>query len=292
MYRRILLTMVFVLCATTVRADYYSDSEHGWWWGDRDEEPPVEKKQKRPQAKKKKEPYIPPPLSSLNYKDVWNLHPDQFLQLQETYKKKAVQDPTEDNVQDYYELQEIARKKALAFQNTSKYVWQKHPELTVSNMDYPTNTPGNLSRVGAVNDEKSSKLRQYKDDYALVYFYQNGCSYCEDQKNILKWFQDRNGWIIKEVNIETNPALAAKVGVTTTPTTILIKKGRDDYFPVSAGVSTAEDITDKTYRAIRIMSNDMKPEEYSGYEFQKGGSFDVNGRKDWIKRRKNGGEGQ
>ena len=64
-----------------------------------------------------------------------------------------------------------------------------------------------------------------------------------------------------------------------TPTLILIQKGNQDYLPVSAGVISADEIEDKAYRAVRLLKGDISPEEYSLYEFQKGGGFDVKKRR-------------
>lgn len=279
------------LAASEPQSGYYRDSQKGWWWGERDM-PQEEKKEpeKKPVApppptEEEGKPWIPPELNTYKYDDVWNMHPDEFYEFQEAYKKKAVQDPSEDNVRDYYELSEIARKKALAFTNTSQYVWQKHPELTTVK-DYPVNTPGNLSRIGQINDEKQRILKNAKDDFALIYFWAPGCPYCEDQKKILKWFKQTSGWDIKEVNINQNPALAHATGVTVTPSVILIKRGEKDFFPVSTGVITAAEIEDKTYRAVRLLSGAMTPQEYSIHEFQKGGGHDVNSKKDWSKPKK------
>lgn len=285
MFRRSILTaFVCLLIATSVKADYYSDTQKGWWWGERPVEQPLEEEPKEePMPEKKPEgPWVPPPLSTQSYETIWNMHPDEFYELQEAYKKKAVQKPTVDNTKDYYEMQEIARKKSLAFTNTSQYVWQQYPELSVAK-DAPSNTPGKLTKVTSSNKERLQTLRDNRNEYALVYFWKPGCPYCDDQKKILKWFQSQTDWIVQPVNIQENPGLASKVGVTITPTLILIKKGQEDHFPVSAGVISSDEVEDKLYRAIRIMNNEITPEEYGIYDFQRGGGFDVNSRKDWVK---------
>lgn len=275
--------IVCLLTAATARGDYYSDSQKGWWWGDRTVEAPAEEKvEPIAPPNQPKKPSLPPPLKEHDYETIWNMHPDDFYEMQEAYKKKAVQNPSEDNVKDYYEMQEIARKKSLAFTNTSQYVWQKYPELSVAK-DAPTNTPGNLSKINSSNNERLQTLKDNRDEYALVYFWQPNCPYCDDQKNILKWFQGRTDWTVKPVNIRENPALAAKIGVVTTPTLILIKRGQTDHFPVGAGVISADEVEDKVYRAIRLMNSEIAPDEYGIYDFQRGGGFDVKSRKDWVK---------
>lgn len=274
-----------VTSAADAPSGYYKDSQKGWWWGDRsvEEEPEEQQPEEQPQPEQKEPegPWVPPPLSAYSYDDVWNMHPDEFYEFQEAYKKKAVQNPSEENTRDYYELSEIARKKSLAFTNASQYVWQKYPELSVAK-DYPSNTPGNLSRVRSAANEKKSVLQANRENYALVFFWRPNCPYCEDQAKIIKWFEQQSGWIVKPVNILENPAAAARVGVEITPTIVMIQKGRQDYFPVSAGVVSADELEDKAYRAVRLMNGEINPQDYSIHEFQKGGGFDVNSRKDWT----------
>ena len=280
---RSLIAPALVLALATpamALSDYYSDSGKGWWWYDRDKpEEPIEKKAIKkplastpaPEAEFKRRN---PSLLDYTYEQLWHMHPDDFYELQESFKKRAVQEATETNVREYFELQEIARKKALAFTNTAQYVWQKYPELTTG-PDYPTTNPGNLAQISQISIEKQHKLRQYQDTFALLYFTKAGCAYCEEQTKILAWFKASTGWTIKPIDIDLNPQLASKLGVTMTPSLILIQKGNQDYLPVAAGVISAAEVEDKTYRAVRLLAKEIAPEEYSIYDFQKGGSYDL-----------------
>jgi len=40
-------------------------------------------------------------------------------------------------------------------------------------------------------------------------------------------------------------------------------------------VASLAEIEEKLYRGIRLLKNEITPEEYSLYEFQRGGAFDV-----------------
>lgn len=266
--------MIILSLAATSHAGYYSDSGKGWWWYEKPEIKPEKIEAEKPGDK---------PNQAMSFKDVtydqmWNMHPDQFKDFADTVKKKAVQTPTEENVKEYYQVQEIARKKALAFTNVAQYVWQKYPELTTKK-DYPITTPGNLARVSQIADERQSKLKEARDEFAMVYFSRPDCSYCDEQSKILDWFTKTSNWTVKQVNINDNPALAAKFNVEITPTIILIQKGKQDFFPVSAGVISADEIEDKTYRAVRLLKGEITPEEYSLYDFQRGGGYDINKRR-------------
>jgi conjugal transfer pilus assembly protein TraF len=264
-----LMAVAMLSLSVSASAGYYTDSATGWWWYQKEPEKPVRKKKQAKPA---------PSLKDYTYEQIWEMHPDQFQEFAEALKKKAVQKPSEENVKKYFEVQEIARKKALAFSNVAQFVWQKYPELTTKK-DYPITTPGNLARISQINEERQRVLRDNRDDFALVYFQRPDCSYCDEQSRILDWFTNETGWTVKKVNIRENPGLAAKFNVEITPTLILIQKGNQDYLPVSAGVISADEIEDKAYRAVRLLKGDISPEEYSLYEFQKGGGFDVKKRR-------------
>lgn len=271
--RGLIVASIIQISVTTASAGYYGDSAKGWWWYQKEPEKQVEKQEKR-----KISPKSAPSLKDYSYEQVWEMHPDQFQEFAEALKKKAVQKPTEQNVKEYFEVQEIARKKALAFSNVAQFVWQKYPELTTKK-DYPITTPGNLARIAQITEERQRVLRDNRDNFALIYFHRPDCSYCDEQSHILDWFSRETSWTVKKVDILHNPELAARFTIEITPTLILIQKGNQDYLPVSAGVISADEIEDKAYRAVRLLKGDISPEEYSLYEFQKGGGFDVKKRR-------------
>jgi len=63
--------------------------------------------------------------------------------------------------------------------------------------------------------------------------------------------------------------------VTIAPSTVLIYRNSRDYFPVSAGVMSLSEIEQRLYRGIMSLAGENSPENFSLYEFQRGGSFDV-----------------
>ena len=267
------VALTLLSMSVSAYAGYYTDSATGWWWYQRE----PEKKAEQPDRKQQPATSAPS-LKEYTYEQIWELHPDRFQEFAEALKKQAVQRPSEENVKAYFEVQEIARKKALAFANVAQYVWQKYPELTTKK-DYPITTPGNLARIARITEERQRTLRDNREDFALLSFQRPDCSYCDEQSRILEWFTTETGWTVKQVNIQENPGLAAKFNVDITPTLILIQKGNQEYLPVAAGVISADEIEDKAYRAVRLLKGEITPEEYSLYEFQKGGGFDVKKRR-------------
>ena len=202
------------------------------------------------------------------------MHPDRLKELLNKFLKQAVQSPTEQHVRDYYVLQDIARRKALAFANVAAYVWQKYPELNVEK-DNPIAIPGRVAKARLELNEVRNTIMDAKDDFALIYFYSPDCELCQMQSQILKYFTDRYDWQVKGIDINKRPDLAVRFNVETVPVLLLVYRHSQDYLPVSVGVVAMNQIEERLYRGIRLFRGETTPENWSLYEFQKKGGFDV-----------------
>jgi len=248
---------------------YYGDAKRGWWWY---EKIPLEKRDRDEKVEDGKK--RSPRLSDYTMEELWNMYPDDFQAVLMAFQKKAVQVPSENNVREYYVVQDIARRKSLAFANVSAAVMQKYPDLSVA-ADYPITAPGRNAEVSQRTDEIESRIRSAREEFALIYFSSAGCPYCAEEGSILSLFVEKYGWEIREIDIEREAAVSSVFGIETTPTLLLIYRGRADHITVSAGVASLAEIEEKLYRGIRLLKNEITPEEYSLYEFQRGGAFDV-----------------
>ena len=72
------------------------------------------------------------------------------------------------------------------------------------------------------------------------------------------------------VNIKENPAAGARFGVEQTPTIILVNKDTKDYMRISSGVISLSKLKLRLYRSIRMMKNEILPEQWGTYDFEKG----------------------
>ena len=124
--------------------NFYQDTKHGWFWYENPPPEPVEPEIKPEPAIK---PRIIPSLDNYTIDDLWNLHPDDFQELLNNLQKKAVQTPDEQNIMEYLTMQDIARRKALAYTNATMYVTQKYGDLFNVNQVYPAAGPGITARV-------------------------------------------------------------------------------------------------------------------------------------------------
>lgn len=252
---------------------YYDRAKEGWFWY---EDPPAKVEPEDPKketAPPVKQAHPVPKMENYTMDDLWNMHPDDFQALLKDFQKKAVQYPTEQNVVEYYTMQDIARRKSAAYANVAGYVTQKYTSFDMNSTN-PTVTPGRIAKTQMQSSEIQTTIASAQGDHALLFFTQQGCSFCDKQKNILKFFNDKYGWPIKELDIRANPDVAARFNITTTPTLLLIGKGKDNYLPVSVGVASLDTIEQKLYRGVRLLDGKITPEEYSTFDYQKGGGGD------------------
>lgn len=254
------------------RLVYYRDAKKGWWWY---QDPPWEEKkeERKEEPKQVEKGRRIPAMKNYTPEQLWRMHPDDFQSLLMDFQKKAVMRLDEESTMEYLTMQDIARKRSLAFANVAAYVQQKNPALTLP--EYSLATPGMIAATRMRSEEMENRIRQAESDFALLYFQSPDCEFCRAQDGIIRFFQERYGWQVRSYDVNRSPELAARFNVTTTPYLILIyRKGRD-YLPVSAGVVTLAEMEEKLFRGIRLLSGEVTPREYSLYEHRRGGSFDV-----------------
>ncbi|NKE71270.1 conjugal transfer protein TraF [Candidatus Manganitrophus noduliformans] len=238
-------------------------SKHGWWWYEKEPQETQERQDTRRL----------PSLSEHTPGELWNMHPDDFQALLMAFQKKAVMAPTIENVREYYIVQDIARRKALAFANVAAAVIQKFPELSLEK-DFPNAIPGKLAKVRRQSEELASKINQAKERFALVYFYSPSCGYCSEQSEILNFFVSKYRWQVRAVDISRNSSLAEMFHVRAVPYIMLIHKESEEFMPVAIGVVSLAQMEERVFRGIRLLEKEISPEEYSMYEFERGGGFD------------------
>lgn len=256
---------IFAHAADAEDYTFYDNTRQGWFWY---QDPPV--KEEDPRGK-------PGKILSLDayaIEDLWNMHPDDFQNLLNGLQKQAVQFPSEHNVLQYLTIQDIARRKALAYTHTASYVTQKYSNLFSMNQVYPTAGPGVTARVQMQRDEIAETIGLGKDDHALLFFINPRCSYCEKQKQILAYFIEKYRWQIRTVDIDKEPDAAMRFNITVTPTLLLIKKGLDQSMPIATGVVTLSELERKLYQALRYLQGTRTGENFLLYDFQKNSALD------------------
>ena len=248
------------LVTAVVHADdvFYRDKKRGWYWYEVIPEP----------LEKEDESFQKPKIPEYSYNQLWQMHPDDFQEHLNRITKFAVQFPTEKNVTEYLKVQDVARRKSVAFASVVNLIGQKNPQYSTEDV-YPTTAPGRVALTAMQAREFDDVIHQAKDDFGLIMFSRIDCDFCTAQQSILSFFENQYHWPIRMVDVDHNPNFAAQFGIEQTPSIILINKDSQDYLPVSSGVISMSDLKKRLYRSIRYMQGKISPEQWALYEFEK-----------------------
>jgi len=267
----------------------------GWWWYET-----VVKEEKRKEVKEetRQEPHPLPqetpeiktesenkevaafqpekkdtvkPLTEYTYEELLYMSPDEFKKVYDHYLNLALTRPTEENMFYFFNVLDVARKKAALFSSMYAYTMQKYAQY-LPTAAYPTVTPGIYSRIEAKQKEIKDYVYSKTGSYGLIIFVKPGCPYCEVQLDILKPLFMR-GVDYKIVDVTTHPEVFSKFGIEVTPTVILVHKN-GEFMPVASGVQALDTIEENIMRAIQMIEGTMNPGQYGIYEFQKGTPLD------------------
>jgi conjugal transfer pilus assembly protein TraF len=266
---------------------YYKDeAKRGWWWYEefvkkeeekkKEKTKEVKKEAQKEEAKKeapKKEEDVIRPLYEYSYEELLRMPIDKFKRIYEYYENLAVSNPTEENLYYYYNILDVARKRALLFTMQSMYVWQKYPELSTAR-DVPTVLPGLYAKQEAMGQEVDSYVGGKRWDYGLIVFVSERCPYCKAQLSIIRTFVENYGWEVKVVDIDYDKRAVSVFGIEVTPSIILVSKRTGEWFPLSSGVISMAEIKERIYLAVRRLEGDLQPEKWGLYRFQEGTSLD------------------
>jgi len=209
----------------------------------------------------KKQPDRQAETSYPSYQELWDMDPDEFAELLEDRKKLAIQFPTEENVYRYLEIQDVAKRKSVAFAAVMGLVAQKHPEFSTEN-HYPLNVPGQRALTKIKNEELDTYLNSVKEQYALIVFVQDGCKFCETQKPILDMFIAKYGWTVKYLDLKQYTDLADRYAVTVTPSILVLSKDQQEAMPITSGVIALSELSQRLFRSVKYLRGEIKPEQF------------------------------
>ena len=239
-------------------------NQHGYWWyraAPKDE-------QATEQTEVVKKPEIPP-IAQLA---TWT--PPRIRKLIEEQRDYAATVLTVDAVADFWRLQDFARRKARAFAGVTQLAMLQHPEL---------NSKSANPMVGDARDQllahkdgiRRAYLRAHGNEYALVMFSRTSCGYCRVQWPIVQRFQDEMGWQVSEMDLDKRPELGARFGVDVTPTTMVIRRNSAQRMVIASGVEAYPNLIQTAYQAVRLLSGDIRPEQFLTGAGEEDGFFDA-----------------
>ncbi|AXE71570.1 conjugal transfer protein TraF (plasmid) [Escherichia coli] len=107
-------------------------------------------------------------------------------------------------------------------------------------------------------------LYKNRINYALLYFVQPGCVYCQHQLPVMGEFQKQSGWYVKTIDIIQNPEVRSKFNINATPVIVLIKRNgsASNWQTVSIGYSPLLTLSADVFRLVRLMNGQAATGQY------------------------------
>jgi len=260
-----LLAPMAVRAQTVPAGDPSSNPQRqGYWWY----------APSHPPEKENPDPLVKPHIPPMAVLATWT--PPKIRKLIEQQRDYAATVLTVDAVADFWRLQDFARRKARAFAGVTQIAMLQHPEL---------NSRSANPMVGDARSELSAEkdairrayLRSKASEFALVMFSRTSCGYCRVQWPILQRFQEEMGWHVTLMDLERRPELGRRFGVEITPTTMLIRRGSQQRMIVASGIEAYPNLAQMAYQAVRLLSGDIRPEQFMTGPGEDAGFFDALG---------------
>jgi conjugal transfer pilus assembly protein TraF len=250
------------LAASAQRSDV-EPSKQGYWWY---EEPKLEKSAEQAEALVK--PDIPP-MAQLA---TWT--PPRIRQLIEQQRDYAATVLTVEAVADFWRLQDFARRKARAFAGVTQLAMLQHPELNSKSAN-PMVGDARAELNAQKDGLRRGYLRSKASEFALVMFSRATCGYCRVQWPIVQRFQEEVGWQVTLMDIDRRRDVARRYGVEITPTTMLIRRNSAQRMIIASGVETYPNLAQMAYQGTRLLSGDIRPEQFMTGPGEEDGFFDA-----------------
>ncbi|MDE1917887.1 MAG: conjugal transfer protein TraF [Sphingomonadales bacterium] len=238
--------------------------KQGYWWYQEPPKPAVAKPDPDALAK----PIIPPMAELAS----WT--PPKIRKLIEEQRDYAATVLTVDAVSDFWKLEDFARRKARAFAGVTQIAMLQHPEL---------NSKSANPMVGDARDQMLAQkdairrqyLRAHAGEFALVMFGRTSCAYCHVEWPIVQRFQDEMGWQVTLMDLDRRPDLGQRFGVEVTPTTMIIRRNSAQRMVIANGVEAYPNLIQTAYQAVRLLSGDIRPEQFLTGAGEEDGFFDA-----------------
>lgn len=200
--------------------------------------------------------------------------PPKIRELIEEQRDYAATVLSVEAVSDFWRLQDFARRKARAFAGVTQIAMLQHPELNAKSAN-PMVSDARDQMLAQKDSVRRAYLRAQARDFALVMFSRASCGYCRVQWPVVQRFQDEMGWQVTLQDLDRRPEIAQRYGVEVTPTTMVIRRGSAQRMVIATGVEAYPNLTQTAYQAVRLLSGDIRPEQFLTGAGEEDGFFDA-----------------
>lgn len=268
---------------------FFDDREDGWHWY---EDPPAEIEKEEENLAKE-----PPAVGQPTKSETAPLSTSWIRQTLPTLRDAAIDNPSEENVRAYFYAQRIMMDKAQVFSDVAQQVVNNDPLLD-ENLRLPFASAAKVSFLQSANDAKKELLDGLSETVGFWFFYDETCSYCQDQIGPINELAKRHGVTIEVIhkNGDSVRGLSSKIkvrratgqfetlGIKFTPAVMMVAPP-DGYYLVSQGFTAYATLVDRVIAAANQYGLISEDQYYAAVPTSKGilrtDAVDVTESVDW-----------
>lgn len=236
-----------------VEESYWRDRERGWFWYD---DPPPERAERPRPTRKGPRPALGAPAASNKPQELV-----EFEALQkrvEDLRNIAIINPSERNIRNYLNIQNLVIEKASTFADVAQRVIWATPELDPTVTGRPVNAKAlevfDREQAGA----RSGAVARLAQTHALFFFFRSDCPYCHQFAPLLKDFEARFGLTIVPISVDggglaefRNPkvdnGIARTLDVRQVPALFLAEPRGGRITPIGYGVLSESELLERIF---------------------------------------------
>ncbi len=235
-----IIILLFLLISTNANAaniSFYdgANKHKGFYWFE------VQEKEK---MQKQNDNYVLPTpeeaSASMEARKV-ELDNARNVMLELSYREDIPNEVLRASIVKYKKLEAKMYGSAIRLAGASDMANFTNPELVNYDKE-PTNVFANKIKRKLVGEEKLATIKEFGSKFDLLLFANNDCPYSKGFVPIATRFANDNGYSLDITSLESSAgAIAAKLGITSTPTLVAISKDATQLFEIARGyVSLSE----------------------------------------------------
>ncbi len=167
--------------------------------------------------------------------------------------------PSAETVIAYMKLEEKMWERALALDSASRQAKFMYPEY-FDKLKNPENVHAVKFKRKKQQEEAGLKIKNFAENFDLVFFSKGGCGYCKEFAPVLKRFAEEFGFKVEEASIDGEMSglfegkkmtdLAVRLGIEATPTVVVVSKDGKTAFELIRGYASISELEEYTGLAI------------------------------------------
>lgn len=181
----------------------------------------------------------------------------------------AIDDPSTENISNYYYAQRLAIDKANAFSDQTKEFFMFEEQLSESNRR-PNSSNALFAHKVKTNKDKAKVFNSLFDKAGLWMFYRSDCPYCHQQFPAMESLAKIMGVDVLAISmdgilldkefpgvkhvIDPNMTLSRKFQVNITPTTMLVSNDGQHFQTIKYGMASGSELVQRALYAAKRMN--------------------------------------